>query len=180
MQLASPRARARAPTVSFGNKTLVVALVIVFPVIGLEQWWHTTPVVLRTLPLYEAMHWVSDSLLALPLAVGAVWGADLLATRAGLGWSRSDLFTRACMIAVLFALLLVPGEALHQQADALTHTHAVLGYHPHTAYLAPAADGLDAITGQVLHALSDAFEGQVLGLPLALAALVLVRKRRST
>src|SRR5215467_4500154 len=132
MQLAPVRARARAPAASFGHGTLIVALVIVFPVIGLEQILHTSIFELRAQPLYEGLHWLSDSLLALPLAAAAVWAAHWLATRLQIGVSTlSDVFARACMIALLMALLLVPGEALHEQADRLTHTHVALGFHSH-------------------------------------------------
>ena len=176
MLLAPARPRTRAPT--FGPDVLVTALIIIFPVIGLEQIWHTTPVVLRTLPLYEALHWLSDALLAVPLGAAAVWGGNYLATRLRIGAVHlSDLFARACVIALLLAVLMVPGEALHQQADVLTHTHAVLGFHPHVGFAAPPTDGPRAIVDQALHALSDGLAGQILGLPLAFAALVGARRR---
>jgi len=135
MQLAALRPRARAPAAApFRQNTLLVALIIVFPVIGLEQFLHTTPLELQRQPLYEGLHWLSDSLLALPLAALAVWAGNWLATRLGIGGSHvSDVFTRACLIALMLAVLLVPGEALHEQVDQLTHTHVSLGFHSHGA-----------------------------------------------
>jgi hypothetical protein len=179
MQLASLRARARAPTVSFGHNTLLVALVIVFPVIGLEQILHTSIFALRAQPVYEALHWLSDSLLAVPLAVAAVWAGHWLAARFRIGATTpSDIFTRACLIALLLALLLVPGEALHEQADRLTHTHAALGFHSHTPTTVGVPTGPLAIAGQALHGLTDGLEGQAVGLPLAFVALFFFRDGR--
>jgi hypothetical protein len=179
MQLASLRARARAPTTTIGHSTLLVALVIVFPVIGLEQILHTSTFELRAQPLYEALHWLSDSLLALPLAAAAVWAGHWLASRLQIGVSTvSDVFARACMIALLLALLLVPGEALHEQADRLTHTHAALGFHSHTVASVGASSGPLAIASQSLHGLTDGLEGQAVGLPLAFVALLFLRDTR--
>jgi len=171
--------RARAPTASFRHNTLLVALIIVFPVIGLEQFLHTTPFEFQRQPMYEALHWLSDSLLALPLAALAVWVGNWLATRLGLGISSiSDVFTRACMIALVLAVLLVPGEALHQQVDQLTHTHASLGFHSHGTTAPTTASGPLALTDTALHGLSDGLQGQAVGLPLAFGALWLARDTR--
>jgi hypothetical protein len=179
MPLASLRARARAPTASSGSSSLLVALVIVFPVIGLEQILHTSTFELRAQPLYEALHWLSDSLLALPLAAAAVWAGHRLATRLQIGLSTvSDVFTRACMIALLLALLLVPGEALHEQADRLTHTHTALGFHSHTPAVVGVSSGPLAIASQTLHGLTDGLEGQAVGLPLAFVVLLFLRDTR--
>jgi hypothetical protein len=68
MYLAALSPRARAPAAPFRQNTLLVALVIVFPVIGLEQFLHTTTLEFQRQPFYEGLHWLSDSLLALPLA----------------------------------------------------------------------------------------------------------------
>jgi len=181
MQLAALRPRARAPAAApFRQNTLLVALIIVFPVIGLEQFLHTTPLELQRQPLYEGLHWLSDSLLALPLAALAVWAGNWLATRLGIGGSHvSDVFTRACLIALMLAVLLVPGEALHEQVDQLTHTHVSLGFHSHGAgNPGTTTSGLLAFTASVRHGLTDGLEGQAVGLPLAFVALLGARTRR--
>lgn len=179
MQLAALHARARAPAASFRQHTLVVALVIVFPVIGLEQFLHTTPLEFQRQPVYEALHWLSDSLLALPLAALAVWLGDWFATRLGIGASHvSDVFTRACIIALVLAVLLVPGEALHEQVDQLTHTHVSLGFHSHGAASPASTSGPLVLTGVALHGLTDGLEGQAVGLPLAFVALLYARNMR--
>lgn len=181
MQLAPVRVRVRAPVPQLGQHTLLIALVIGFPVIGFEQILHTSPAVLATQPVYQAFHWLSDSLLALPFAVAAVWGGEWLARRFELGASSlSDVFTRACIVALLLALLLVPGEALHDQADRLTHTntHASLGFHSHAPTPTVNVDtGPQAILSQALHGLTDGIEGQAVGLPLAFIGLLWVKRR---
>jgi hypothetical protein len=149
-----------------------LALVLVFPTIGLAQVLHTSGPGLLSLPVYQVLHWLSDSLMALPLAAAAVWGGQRLASRLGYGRSTlSAILARACLIGLLFALLLVPGSALHEAADTLTHTHAALAIHAHgTAPPRPSA-GLAAFLTFAAHALADAIAGLAVGLPLMLLAL---------
>jgi hypothetical protein len=157
---------------------LRLALLVAFPVVGLEQVLHSSPAAILALPAYEALHWLSDGLLALPLAAAAVWLGGCLARRFALGRSLSDLFARACVIALLFALLLVPGAALHEQADRLTHAHVTLSIHSHgSANVRAPANPLGESAAAAIHALADGLEGQVIGLPLAFVALVWSSRR---
>jgi hypothetical protein len=152
------------------ERTWVIAAPLAFGVIGFEQLLHTGTD--TALPVYEALHWVSDSLLALPLAVAAVWGAGRLAAWRGVdGTTRSDVLLRACLIALLFALLLVPGGFLHEQLDTLTH-HKAISLHTHAGLVA-ARDPRDpaVIAAYVTHAFADGLIGQVVGLPLVVLAL---------
>jgi hypothetical protein len=170
--------------------TLRLALFLVFPTIGLEQLLHSSDQALLALPLYAALHWLSDSLLALPLAVLAVWGGQRLATRLRLGTATlADLVARASVIAVLFALTLVPGAAIHDVADRLTHAHTTLSIHSHVPVAALHATptwGVDeaalqltptwgvgeaALMNFLLHGLGDGFAGQAIGLPLMVLAM---------
>ena len=156
-----------------GGQTLRLALLLALPVIGVEQLVHTDRPTLAALPLYQALHWLSDSLLALPLAAVAVWGGQRLATRLGLGaWTPSAIVGRASVIALLFALVLVPGTALHDAADRLTHVHVLFSTHAHVPLPSQAAtDGATALARFVTHALSDGVVGQVVGLPLMILML---------
>ena len=158
---------------SDGGHTLRLALLLALPVIGVEQLVHTERATLAALPLYQVLHWFSDSLLALPRAAVAVWGGQRLATRLGLGaWTHAAIVGRACLIAILFALVLVPGTALHDAADRLTHVHVLLSTHSHGPLRSRAAtDGATALARFVTHALSDGFVGQVVGLPLMILML---------
>src|SRR5579859_41084 len=183
-------ARAPTPTTRSSSRdpdsTLPLALLLVFPTIGLEQLIHTSDRALASLPVYEALHWLSDSLLALPLAMLAVWGGRRLAARLDLG-SRtwSDLVARACLIAILFALTLVPGAALHDEADSLTHAHANLSIHNHAplpaleATQAGPIDEAASLAAWVVHALTDGFTGQAIALPLIVLAMWEVRKHQT-
>ena len=158
---------------SDGGQTLRLALLLALPVIGVEQLLHTDRPTLAALPLYQALHWLSDTLLALPLAAAAVWGGQRLAARLGLGaWTLAAIVGRACLIALLFALVLVPGTALHDAADRLTHVHVLFSTHSHVSLPSRAATGRAAALARfVTHALSDGFVGQVVGLPLMILML---------
>jgi hypothetical protein len=160
---------------------LRLALVLVFPTIGLEQWLHTNAAAFAALPLYEALHWFSDSLLALPLAALAVWTGQRVAAQRGFGTQTlSDVFVRAGLIAVLFALVLVPGAALHEAADRLTHAHSTLSIHSHVPAPSQSVDGLAVVRSVVVHAVSDGFTAQALGLPLLILAMSPLKGRSHT
>jgi hypothetical protein len=152
---------------------LRLALLIDVPVIAFEQLLHTRPAALQALPVYHALHWLSDALLALPLAVAAIWGGRWLANRLALGSSEPlALLSRACLICVLFAILLVPGAALHDEADKLSHAHAFLAIHNHRSVATQPTSRPMALARATGHALSDGLEGQLVGLPLIFGALV--------
>ena len=155
-----------------------VALVLTLPTIGLEQLLHTDRWSLAALPVYQALHWLSDSLLALPLAAGAVWGGQRLASRSGLDASTPlGIVGRAGLIAILFALLLVPGTWLHDAADRLTHVHNASAFHSHIPLPRLYTTGPAALARFAGHALSDAFNGQAAGLPATILALAWVRRK---
>jgi hypothetical protein len=78
---------------------------------------------------------------------------------------------RACLIALLFAFVLVPGAALHDWADRVTHAHAGLATHSHVPLPRLSAGGPTPLARFAGHALNDAFKGQAVGLPLTLLAL---------
>jgi hypothetical protein len=158
---------------SDGGQTLRLALLLALPVIGVEQLAHTDRLALAALPLYQALHWLSDSLLALPLAAVAVWSGQRLATRLGLrAETPPAIVGRAGLIALLFALVLVPGTALHDTADRLTHVHVLFSSHSHVPLPSRAApSGAATVARFVTHALSDGFVGQVVGFPLMILML---------
>ena len=58
------------------NSTLLMALPLVLGVVGFEQLLHTGP---GGPPVYQVLHWLSDSLMALPLGFVAVWLGSRLA-----------------------------------------------------------------------------------------------------
>ncbi len=164
------------------DDTLRLALLVVFPVIGFEQIAHTPPAALVGLPVYQALHWLSDSLLALPLAATAVWGGHALARRLRHGQPvGSDLLLQAAAIGLVFAVALVPGAALHEEADQLTHAHARLSIRSHAQADVLSLGNLAGFVRFVEHAAADGVESQVIGLPLILLALIArARTRQAT
>jgi hypothetical protein len=160
-----------------GDGHSLLGALLAFGVVGWEQVLHTEA---GGLPLYQVLHWISDSLLALPLAVAAVWAGTRLANRRGIGRRRMpDLFARAILIAALFAVLLIPGGFIHEQFDTLTQAHRSLSLHTHigTAIRDPRDPAV--IFATLVHYWSDGVIGQVVGLPLALLALGLLARRRA-
>lgn len=92
-----------------GHSIVTAALMMSFPVIGLDQFLRTAPARFPADPSTAVQHWLTDSLMALPLFAAGVWAGDRLAGRAGLGMaSRADLVKRALLIALLAALALAP------------------------------------------------------------------------
>jgi O-antigen/teichoic acid export membrane protein len=160
---------------------MLLPVLLAFGVIGWEQLLHTTPGASR-LPLYQiyqVFHLLSDGLLALPLAVAAEWLGQKLAARQHLGWrSPSHLVGRAALICLVYAVLLVPGAAIHEGIDTLTHAHEAIAVHSHVLTQAPDPFSLAGIVLFAAHALSDGLVGQVVGLPLTLLALVFVTRWR--
>jgi hypothetical protein len=156
---------------------VLMALLLAFGVVGWEQLLHTGP---GGPPLYQVLHWLSDSLMALPLGLAAVWlGTRLASRQRALQKRRSDTFARACLIAIVFAVLLVPGGVIHEQIDSVTHAHAAISVHTHGGL--PATRDLrdPAVLGAyLLHAFSDGLIGQLVGLPLLLLALGWMARRR--
>lgn len=164
-------ANASAPAVA-RDDTLRLACVLAFATVGLEQALHTSGSALAAQPLYQALHWLSCSLLALPLAAVAVWGGECLAARLGRGCADGPaIVARVCLTGLLFALLLVPGAALHELADTLTHTHPELAIQLHDTLTPRQATDPAAWVGFARHALADAIAGLVVGLPLLYLAL---------
>lgn len=162
-----------------GEGNMLLAGLLSFGVVGWEQLLHTSR---GGPPVYQVLHWLSDSLMVLPLALGAVWIGSYVATRRGLGRRRpADVFARACLIAILFALLLVPGGYIHEQIDTLTRSHRAISLHTHAGLVA-ARDPRDpaVILAFVTHAFADGVIGQVVGLPLTALALAWLARRHAS
>jgi hypothetical protein len=158
------------------NSTLLMALPLVLGVVGFEQLLHTGP---GGPPVYQVLHWLSDSLMALPLGLGAVWIGSRMSRPSAGRRGTSDTLARAFLIAIVFALLLVPGGILHEQIDDLTQAHKAVSVHTHGG-LAATRNWTDpgVLAAYVVHALSDGLIGQLVGLPLLLAALAWMARRR--
>jgi hypothetical protein len=92
-----------------GHDIMVMALLISFPVIGLDQFLRISPSKLSEQPAVQIQNWLGQSLLALPLFAVGIWAGDRIARRAGLGTARRiDAVKRALVITLLAALALTP------------------------------------------------------------------------
>jgi hypothetical protein len=143
-------------------------------VIALEQYQHEG--LPRTGPFLvpQAIHWLSDSLLAYVLATAAVYGACLLAPR--LGVARRGLAGAVgltAVISLLFAAALVPGAAMHEGLHRLeigipktAHMHAAV------AGMSTSAHERPPLAGSTLHVVSDALVGQLVGFPVTTLMLL--------
>jgi hypothetical protein len=101
-----------------GHSIVTTALLISFPVIGLDQFLRTAAARFPADPPAAVGHWLTDSLIALPLFAASVWAADRIAGRAGLGIAdRADLMRRALLIALFAALAMAPVWFVLNQLD---------------------------------------------------------------
>ena len=111
--------RARSPVLRInGRETINLALLLSFPVIGLDQFLRTPSASFSVQPAVQVLHWVADSLMAAPLFAVAVWAGDRIAGRAGIGSDgigsdgisarRGDVLKRLLLITLLAALALTP------------------------------------------------------------------------
>jgi hypothetical protein len=151
---------------------MLLALALVVPAVALDHIAHADTRALVTMPVYQVLHSLADSLLALPLGALAVWAGLHLSARLGLGSrTTSDVFARATVITILFSLMLVPGALLHEVTDALTHAHLLLAVQSHAASATQSASPPVAVLAFLTHALADAIEGQLLGLPALTLAM---------
>ncbi len=101
-----------------GREITVLALMISFPVIGLDQFLRATSGNLSAQPYVQAGQWLTDSLIALPLFAIGVWAGDRIAALAGLGGARrADVLKRAVLVTLLAALAQVPAWFLINKSD---------------------------------------------------------------
>jgi hypothetical protein len=131
--LASTRSPARLTHDS--RDILRVALILSFPVIGLDILLRATPGQLSAQPVLLAQHWVTDSLMALPLFAIGVWAAGWMGSRAGLGLAdRPDVLKRAVLITLSAALALIPVWLELNKVDVLAQAQALVTPHSRGSY----------------------------------------------
>jgi hypothetical protein len=115
-----------------GRHVLRLAPVLSFPVIGLDQFLRTTPGQLSAQPAVQAEHWVTASLMTLPLFAIGIWAGDWIANRAGLGLGRRpDILKRALVIVLLVAVALIPLWFERNKVDGLAQAQALVTPHSH-------------------------------------------------
>lgn len=121
MTSADKRSSAK-PGRGLGSESIVpLAIVACCAVIGLDQVLHTTPAALSASPLAQTLHWAGNVVLAVPFAAVAIWAGGWLGSRLGITLtSRWGVFTQACLITLVFAVLLVPAWFGHYAVDSVT------------------------------------------------------------
>jgi hypothetical protein len=114
------------------HETFCLALALSFPVVALDQFLHTSPAVIGASPAFQALRWISDTLMALPLFATGVWIGHLIADRMGLQLSvHSEIFGRALVVSGSLAVFLIPGWFAYNKLASLTQSADLAAVHSH-------------------------------------------------
>lgn len=101
-----------------GGEITVIALMISFPAIGLDLVLRAAAGSLSTQPYVLVGHWLTDSLIMLPLFALGVWAGDRIASLAWLGTARrADVLKRALVITLFAALAQAPAWFVVNRSD---------------------------------------------------------------
>ncbi|HEY2578657.1 MAG TPA: hypothetical protein VGI74_20330 [Streptosporangiaceae bacterium] len=109
------------PGRGLGSGSIVpLAVVACCAVIGLDQVLHTTPAAFSASPLTETLRWAGNVVLAVPFAAVAIWAGGWLGSRLGINLTgKWGVFTQACLITLVLAVLLVPAWFGHYAVDSV-------------------------------------------------------------
>lgn len=110
-----------------GSGSIVpLAIVICCAVVGLDQFLHTTPATLAASPSAQLVRWAGNVILAVPFAAVAIWAGGWLGGKLGIDLTaRWGVFTQACLITLVLAVLLVPAWFGHYAVDSVTQAPVV-------------------------------------------------------
>lgn len=101
-----------------GRELSAIALMISIPVIGLDQFLRTSSGRFSAQPYVQVEHWLTDSLIMLPLFAIGVWAGDRIASLARLGTARrADVLKRALVITLFAAVAQVPAWLVVNKSD---------------------------------------------------------------
>lgn len=101
-----------------GREITALALMVSFPVMALDLFLRTTSGKFSAQPYVQVGHWLTDSLVMLPLFAVGVWAGDRIACLAGLGTGRRpDVLKRALLITLLAAVAQVPAWFVVNKSD---------------------------------------------------------------
>jgi hypothetical protein len=110
-----------------GQNLLRIALILSSAGTGVDQFLRTPPAQLLAQPATQAEHWVTGSLMTLPLFAVGVWAGSWIADRAGLGLARRpDVVKRALIISLLAAVALIPVWFELNKVDSLAQAQALV------------------------------------------------------
>ena len=113
-----------------GREIIHLALLLSFPAIALDEFLRTPVAQFTAQPALQLQHWVTESLMTIPLFVVGIWAGDRIAGRAGLGAAdRSAIFKRALLIAAAAAVALMPLWYERNKTDGLVQAQALVTPH---------------------------------------------------
>jgi hypothetical protein len=129
-------ARARSQDFSRlgGREIINLALLLSFPVIGLDQFLRTPPAQFTAAPAQQVQHWVTDSLMMLPLFAAGVWAGDRILSRAAARTPARPApapVKRALVIVLSVALALIPVWFERNKTDTMAQSQALVTPHSH-------------------------------------------------
>jgi hypothetical protein len=107
-----------------------LTLAISFTVTGLDQFLHTTAGQFSAQPVTQVGHWVTGSLITLPLFALGVWAGEWIAGRLGISMAASSgVLKRALVIVFLVSVALVPLWFVRNKKDAIATAQALVTPH---------------------------------------------------
>jgi hypothetical protein len=115
-----------------GTDVLIIALATSFTVIGLDNFLYTAPVQFQAGPGSEILRWACDSLIVTPVFALAIWAAQWIAGRRGIGIAAArDVAARALLITVCLAIVMIPVWFGHNWLNNLTQSEPLVPVHVH-------------------------------------------------
>lgn len=129
--LERPRHPCILPILS-GREIINLALLLSFPAVALDEFLRSPAAQFEAQPVLQLQHWITESLMTIPLFAVGIWAGERIAGRAGLGAaSRAAIFRRALLIALCAAVALMPVWFERDKTDALVHAQALVTPHSH-------------------------------------------------
>jgi hypothetical protein len=111
-----------------GHEILRMALMVSVPTIGLDQFLRISPA------NFPVQHWITDSLMTLPLFAAGCWAGDRVTCRTGSGTeNRSEIVKRPIVISLFCALLLAPAWFAINKTDNPVTAQPLVSRTPATA-----------------------------------------------
>jgi len=115
-----------------GTDVLIIALATSFTVIGLDNFLYTAPVQFQAGPGSEVLRWACDALICTPVFALAIWAAQWIAGRRGIGISTArDVVARALLITACLAVAMIPVWFGHNWLNDLTQSEPLVPAHVH-------------------------------------------------
>lgn len=130
--VAGPAGRTATVLTPDGTDVLIIALATSFTVIGLDNFLYTAPVQFQAGPGSEVLRWACDSLIVTPIFALAIWAAQWIAGRRGIGIATArDVVARALLITGCLTVAMIPVWFGHNWLTSLTQSEPLVPVHVH-------------------------------------------------